>query len=73
MSIKRLKPDDIVGQFRQIEVLRGQGVRRICAIRQISVTEHLQTQGRILGGQRHSRAHFRPSAIMALAGMSRCV
>ena len=39
MAIKRPKPEEIVVKLRQVEVLMGQGMLRIDAIRQISVTE----------------------------------
>jgi hypothetical protein len=39
MAIKRSKPEEIVVKLRQVEVLMGQGMPRIDAIRQISVTE----------------------------------
>jgi hypothetical protein len=39
MAIKRRKPEEIVVKLRQVEVLMGQGMPRIDAIRQISVTE----------------------------------
>jgi transposase len=39
MAIKRLKPEEIVVRLRQVEVLMGQGMPRIDAIRQINVTE----------------------------------
>ena len=39
MAIKRPKPNEIVVKLRQLEVLMGQGVPRIEAIRQIGVTE----------------------------------
>ncbi|KZL22797.1 hypothetical protein [Pseudovibrio sp. Ad37] len=35
MAIKRPKPEDIVVKLRQVEVLMGQGMPRIDAIRQI--------------------------------------
>ena len=38
MAIKRPKPEEIVVKLRQVEVLMGQGMPRIDAIRQISVT-----------------------------------
>ena len=46
MAIKRPKPEEIVVKLRQVEVLMGQGMPRIDAIRQISVTEQLITVGR---------------------------
>jgi len=39
MAIKRPKPEEIVVKLRQVEVLIGQGMPRIDAIRQIGVTE----------------------------------
>jgi putative transposase len=39
MAIKSLKPEEIVVKLRQVEVLIGQGMIRIDAIRQIGVTE----------------------------------
>ena len=39
MGIKRHKPEEIVTKLRQVEVLCGQGMARVDAIRQISVVE----------------------------------
>jgi len=39
MAIKRPKPEEIIVKLLQVEVLMGQGMPRIDAIRQISVTE----------------------------------
>jgi transposase-like protein len=39
MGIKRHSPEEIVAKLRQVEVLVGQGVARIDAIRQISIAE----------------------------------
>jgi len=39
MAIKRPKPEETVVKLRQVEVLIGQGMPRIDAIRQIGVTE----------------------------------
>jgi putative transposase len=39
MANKRPKPEEIVTKLRQIEVLMGQGLSRIDAIRQIGVVE----------------------------------
>ena len=39
MAIKRPKPEEIVVKLRQVEVLMGQSMPRIDAIRQIGVTE----------------------------------
>ena len=39
MANKRPKPEEIVTKLRQVEVLTGQGLPRLDAIRQIGVTE----------------------------------
>ena len=39
MEIKRHTPEEIVTKLRQVEVLAGQGMARIDAIRQISIAE----------------------------------
>lgn len=39
MTNKRLKPEEIVSKLRQVEVLMGQGLSRLDAIRQIGVVE----------------------------------
>ena len=39
MASKRPKPEEIVTKLRQIEVLMGQGLSRLDAIRQIGVVE----------------------------------
>ncbi len=39
MATQRPKPEEIVVKLRQVEVLMGQGMPRIDAIRQIGVTE----------------------------------
>jgi len=39
MATKRHKPEEIVSKLRQVEVLVGQGMPRIDAIRQIRITE----------------------------------
>jgi len=39
MGIKRHKPEEIVTKLRQVEILAGQGMTRVDAIRQISITE----------------------------------
>ncbi len=39
MASKRHKPEEIVAKLRQVDVLRGQGMSRVDAIRQIGVTE----------------------------------
>jgi transposase len=39
MGIKRHKPEEIVTKLRQVDVLVGQGMSRLDAIRQVSITE----------------------------------
>ena len=39
MSTKRHKPEEVVNKLRQVEVLVGQGMARIDAIRQVQITE----------------------------------
>ena len=39
MATKRHKPEEIVSKLRQVEVLVGQGMPRIDAIRQVRITE----------------------------------
>ena len=39
MPSKRHKPEEIVAKLRQVEVLVGQGMARIDAIREVSITE----------------------------------
>ena len=39
MAGKRHKPEEIVTKLRQVEVLVGQGVTRVDAIRQVRITE----------------------------------
>jgi putative transposase len=39
MAIKRHKAEEVIVKLRQVEVLMGQGMLQIDAIRQISVTE----------------------------------
>jgi putative transposase len=39
MAAKRHKPEEIVSKLRQVDVLVGQGMVRIDAIREVSITE----------------------------------
>lgn len=39
MGNKRHKPEEIVSKLRQVDVLVGQGMARVDAIRQVSITE----------------------------------
>ena len=39
MASKRHKPEEIVAKLRQVDVLQGQGMSRVDAIRQIGVSE----------------------------------
>ena len=39
MAMKRHKPEEIVTKLRQVEVLVGQGIARVDAIREVRITE----------------------------------
>ena len=39
MAVKREKPEEIVLKLRQVEVLQGQGMTIVDAVRQIGVTQ----------------------------------
>ena len=39
MATKRHKPEEIVTKLRQVEVLAGQGLARVDAIREVRITE----------------------------------
>ncbi len=39
MANRRHKPEEIVSKLRQVDVLVGQGMARVDAIRQVSITE----------------------------------
>lgn len=39
MSAKRRKPEELASKLRQVEILVGQGMLRIDAIRQVRITE----------------------------------
>ena len=39
MAAKCHKPEEIVSKLRQVDVLVGQGIARVEAIRQVSITE----------------------------------
>jgi len=41
MARKHHKPEEIVTKLRQVEVLAGQGLARVDAIRQVSITEQI--------------------------------
>ena len=45
MANKRPKPEEIVSKLRQVEVLMGQGMCRLDAIRQIGVVEQTYNAG----------------------------
>jgi hypothetical protein len=53
MAIKMPKPDEIVVKLRQVEVLMGQGMLRIDAIKQISVTEQTYYRWTSVASQCH--------------------
>ena len=46
MTSKRPKPEEIVSKLRQVEVLMGQGMSRLDAIRQIGVVEQTYSRWR---------------------------
>ena len=50
MSNKRHKPEEIVTKLRQVEVLVGQGMARIDAIREIGIVEQTYYRWRKLYG-----------------------
>ena len=50
MGIKRHKPEEIVTKLRQVEVLAGQGMARVDAIRKISITEQTYYRWRMQYG-----------------------
>ncbi len=50
MANKRPKPEEIVTKLRQVEILTGQGMPRLDAIRQIGVTEQTYSDGRRSSG-----------------------
>ena len=50
MANKRAKPEEIVAKLRQVEVLMGQGMPHVDAIRQIEVTEQTYYRWRRDGG-----------------------
>ena len=50
MAYKRPKPEEIVTKLRQVEVLVGQGMARIDAIREIGVVEQTYYRWRKLYG-----------------------
>ena len=51
MANKRPKPEEIVSKLRQVEVLTGQGMSRLDAIRQIGVVEQTDyRRGKQYGG-----------------------
>ena len=54
MANKRPKPEEIVTKLRQIEVLMGQGLSRLDAIRQIGVVEQTYYRWRRQYGPRSS-------------------
>jgi len=53
MANKRPKPEEIVTKLRQVEVLTGQGMPRLDAIRQIGVTEQTCNRWKMGASQRH--------------------
>ena len=58
MANKRPKPEEIVSKLRQVEVLMGQGMPHLDAIRQIGVVEQTYC-----GPQIKKRFHLQPNHI----------
>ena len=57
MANKRPKPEEIVSKLRQVEVLMGQGLSRLDAIRRIGVVEQTYYRWRkIYGGMKLDQA-----------------
>ena len=52
MTNKRPKPEEIITKLRQVEVLMGQGMARLDAIRQIGVVEQTYYRWRKQYGRR---------------------
>ncbi len=50
MAGKREKPEEIVSKLRQVEVLQGQGMSVVDAVRQIGVTQNTYYRWRTLYG-----------------------
>jgi hypothetical protein len=50
MANRRPKPEEIVSKLRQVEVLMGQGMSRLDAIRQIGVVEQMYRPSGICPG-----------------------
>ena len=76
MSNKRHKPEEIVTKLRQVEVLVGQGMARIDAIREIGVVEQTYYRWRKLyGGMGRCpplyRVHFQACQYASLSSASR--
>ncbi len=58
MANKRPKPEEIVTKLRQVEVLTGQGMPRLDAIRQIGVTEQTYYRWSAGGPRKASSGRF---------------
>jgi len=58
MANKRPKPEEIVTKLRQVEVLTGQGMPRLDAIRQIGVTEQTYYRWSAGGRRKASSGRF---------------
>ena len=63
MANKRPKPEEIVSKLRQVEVLMGQGMSRLDAIRQIGVVEQTYYHWRKQYGGMGTAAYQSPNAI----------
>ena len=65
MATKRPKPEEIVLKLWQVEVLMGQGMPRIGAIRQIGVTEQTYYRWSAGGFRKASSGRFSRQTYMA--------
>ena len=63
MANKRPKPEEIVSKLRQVEVLMGQGMFCLNAIRQIGVVEQTYYRWRKQYGGMGTAAYQSPNAI----------
>ena len=73
MAIRRPRPEEIVVKLRQVEVLMGQGMPRIDAIRQISVTEQTYYSWKKKYGEHRSGGQYKisfPCSIVDMYGPS---
>jgi len=68
MGIKRHKPEEIVSKLRQVEVLVGQGMPRIDAIREMAITEQTYYRWKKqYGGIKPSRRESQTETLLSWA------